>query len=334
MRWRYVSLSFCCLIVSCRSSLTSHSVRVQLLESSCFLKLTFPSDAAITLEKAVIIETSTAHYLSELLQTSHDVPGIPPRFDPLLLRVEVADSIWVSTTATVTATVRLLYHTTSKKAATPLELASVLSQAVADADEKLPPFSFSASSAPVLVFSVNQGDDASIVIDDSKGSNYSSKEIGLIVVTVFLSVVLLIVSSVLLYITGGWTVCKAKLTDCLFEEVEEDEDDHYPIQQQPTFPIQHSEDADDAEDEESNITSLPPTSASGILGVSRNKNQPPPPLQSPYSEAEESSAMYGDGMTPVSNPLGITSMRQLPSPRGGFTGMVMQRMARSATKRK
>jgi hypothetical protein len=293
------------------------------------MKLTFPSDAAITLEKAVVIETSTAQYFLDLLLQPNTVPGLPPRFDPLQMRVEVADSIWVGQTATVSATVRLLYQTSSKKGATPLELASVLSQALADAALKLPPFSFS-TSAPVVVFSINQGDNASIRLDDSKGSNYSSKEIGLIVVTVFLSVVLLIVSSVLLYITGGWTVCKAKLTDCLFEEVEEE--DEYEIQQQPTFPIQQSEDADE-EDEESNITSLPPTSASGILGVSRNKNVPPP-LQSPYSEADESSAMYGDGMTPVSNPLGITSMRKLPSPRGGFTGMVMQRMARSATKRK
>jgi hypothetical protein len=220
--------------------------------------------------------------------------------------VAVADSIWVGATATVSATVHLIYQT--KSAASPVELASVLSQALANAPA--PPAVSFTTATPVLVFSVNPADDASILLDDRKGSNYSTKEIGLIVVTVFLSIVLLIVSSVLLYITGGWSVCRAKLTACLFEEVEEE--DEYEIQQQPTFPNQQSEDADE-EDGESNITSLPPTSASGILGVTRNKHLPPP-LSSPHSAAEDSSALYGDGMTPVSQPLGI----RRPSPRGGM----------------
>ena len=254
------------------------------------------------------MEISVAQYLTDSLLESKEKRSLRQ------VRVAVADSIWVAPTATVTATVQYLY-----RASESIELAPLLSQVVADAAQP-PTF----ASNPILVFSVGPN-DASVVIEESSGgSNYSSKEIALIVITVFLSCVLLIVSSVLLYITGGWTVCKSKLTDCLFEEVEEDEEEM--IQQQPTFPIQHSEDADD---EESNITSLPPTSASGILGVSRNKHLPPPALDSLHSSNDaDSSAMYGDGMTPVSNPLGIASMRKLPNVGGGFGGMV--RMARSA----
>jgi hypothetical protein len=257
--------------------------------------------------------------------------------------VDLADSISTGNTAVVTATVTLLYEA-SKKRKEPLELASALTQSLA-LDESKPNFAFTTDSSFVtFVFHVQQ--DASSVLDVRNASAYSSKEIGLMVVTVFLSCVLLIVSSVLLHITGGWKICMNKVTNCLFEEIDEEE---YVIQQQKTFPIQNSEDDDHVEEDlESNITSVPPSSASGILGVARNKNFPPLSLgmETPGNDEEDSSTMYGDGMTPLSRtnqvPLGITSMRKLPQPddhsprnvKGGFSGMVMQRIARSGSKKK
>ena len=129
-----------------------------------------------------------------------------------------------------------------------------------------------------------------------------------------------------------------KLTNCLFEEVDDEE---YIVTNKSTYPVQGSEDDDD--EAESNMTSVPPSSASGILGVTRNRDNPAAGLgiMAPDDdEDDESSMMYGDGMTPVSqnhqNALGITSMRKLPQPESsleGLSGIVMQRSTRGAGKK-
>jgi hypothetical protein len=345
------------------------------MEAKCLMKLTFPTNNDVTIESAVAIETSTANYFSNLFlhnnNSQEDDPTtkdelLPTSVYPLRFNVDVADSIQIGKTATVTGTVTLLYETNHHQRSDnePLELASILSKAtVSDQNDNSPPqFTFTTDSSFVVWAFDIQEKDASIVLDVRNGSTYSSAEIGLIVVTVFLSCVLLIVSSVLLYITGGWTICMTKITNCLFEEVDDDDDDeeedNYVVHQKRTYPVQKSEDDEDDDhiDVESNMTSVPPSSASGILGVSRNKDLPSTALniETPNShdddDDDESSMMYGDGMTPVSRsnqlPLGITSMRKLPQPDpshatpggtfrggGGFSGMMMHRIARSASKK-
>ena len=160
----------------------------------------------------------------------------------------------------------------------------------------------------------------------------------MIVVTVFLSLILLVVSSVLLHVTGGWVVIKRTVSNCLFEEVEENyEDDacedYDPGMKNTVYPTQTASEEEDHQqpEEVSNLTSLPPDSASGFLGV--EGRNPAVDLGIRTDAEEGSSIMYGE--TPVSQhsaPVGITSLRKLPqaetTPRGsGLSGMVMQRFA-------
>lgn len=305
------------------------------------MKLTFPTNKEVTLETAFSIETATADYLEALLITTTDTQELLLLSDvyPIKFYIDVADRIVIGSMATVTAAVTLLYE--SSESVEPLEMATVLSTALKQSnDASTRSFAFSSDSSQVaFIFDAMQ--NGSAVLDVRNTSGYSATEVGLIVVTSFLSLMLVIVSSVLLHITGGWKVCANKLSNCLFEEVDDDEELNV-VTRKGTYPIQGSEDDDD--DEESNMTSIPPSSASGILGVASNRDNPAAGLGilSPNGSDDDSSMMYGDGVTPESlhnNPmsLGITSMRKLPnfSPeavRGGFSGMVMQRLTHNDSK--
>lgn len=154
------------------------------------------------------------------------------------------------------------------------------------------------------------------------------------------------------------------------KQVEQKQYQQY-INRQPsrTFPLQNSHDQEDDrdvnetgmnvqeeddEEEDTNVmdvesamTSVLPTSASGLLGVSRNKDAVP--IHTMLDDDDDETNMYGDGMTPVSRsenePLGITSMRKLqPSTEnnkhtkngGGFSSgimMIQNRLLRSASKK-
>lgn len=304
---------------------------LQIMESSCLMRLNFPTDQPVTLETAYQTETITENYLKILLITNKNqqVAG----FKPLALHVDVADNVAIGLTTTITAMVTLLYE--YDNTLKPLELDFALTQALKQNDAPISNFTFATDASKVFFF-FNATDNDSTTIDMIDEGGHTSTEVGLIVVTSFLSVVLVFVSSVLLFITGGWKVCRAKLTDCLFEDVEDEE---YVVANKQTYPIQTSE--DDSDDEESTMTSVPPSSSSGILGVARNRDHPAAGLgiMSLGDDDDDSSMVYGDGMTPVSqsnsNALGITSMRKLPksgSPHGGMPGLVLQRLTRSGEK--
>lgn len=294
------------------------------------MKLTFSTDKAVTIENAFSIESETANYFDALLISNNGTEQLLlSDITPIGIHVDVADSIVIGTTATVTAAVTLLYE--SPESAGPLEMAAILLQALEQDVESSRSFTFSSDSSSI-VFAFLTMQNASKVLQ-VRTSGMTTTEVGLIVVTAFLSVMLVIVSSVLLYITGGWKVCTTKLSNCLFEEVDDDE---YIVTQKSTYPIQESTDDDD--EEESNITSLPPSSASGILGVARNRDHRGLGMLSPGTDDDDESSMtYGDSYN--LNPLGIVSMRKLPqpddSPQGSYSGIVKQRLLlRSANRNK
>lgn len=294
-----------------------------------------------------------------------DMHTLFPKVTPIQFTVEVADDIMINSIASVTAAVTFLYQAPDKESnGEESQLLSMLlqelnSQVVDPVDRK-----FSFTSDPTLLqmeFLPMKESSGAILLKVLAPSGYTSTEVGLIVATSFLSVVLVLVSSVLLYITGGWKTCMTKCTNCLFEEVDDDEYDGnkmqiHAISSKNTYRMK-STDVDDNDDDgdnesQSQLTSIPPSSASGILGVVRNRDHPtlgtfPSPGGSDDDDAT-GSAMYGDS-TPISRsninalPLGITSMRKLPpsysSPEGeervgGFSGMFMQRLTRSSGKKK
>jgi hypothetical protein len=327
----------------------------QLKESSCMATLMFPVEQQLlTVDDAFQIEANLAEYFDNVVIWTFEnhTESQPMRVllsvnEPIKLYVDASDAMVIDGQATVTAAVTLLYE--APEMAIPIDMATLMTRALENGSATIAR-NFAFSSDPSLVqfvFGAMENDTIALKVRD--GSEYTPTEVGLIVVTSFLSVILVVVSSILLYVTGGWKVCKTKVTNCLFEEVDDDEEMNI-VACKSTYPMQSSDEDDDninADDNqsESHMTSVPPSSASGILGVARNRDHPATGFLSPGASDDESSMMYGDGMTPVSRqhnvPLGITSMRKLPQPdfspdhvRGGLSGMVMQRLTRSGSKKK
>lgn len=192
---------------------------------------------------------------------------------------------------------------------------------------------------------------------------------GLIAITVFLAIALLIVASVVLYITGGWQACQHFCINCLFEEIEEDEDD-YTVSKKATFQVQsydeedqrseheekqEEEEDDDVKDTKSELESHAPSEMTNDLGMRRyhpegllGASQHPNPaaglgIKTP-TRADTSGYDSASNMTPMSEltqehgALGITSMRKLPLPddtddedvEGGLAHLILKRRFREA----
>jgi len=300
------------------------------------LRLSYGVKQDVSLEKAYQMESQTAVYFESLLIVDKQ-PGLLPEVDALSVRVSIADRITTASKTTVTAAVSLLYESNEK---IPINLDSVLTEALQMTNSNPPNFSFVPNDAKVS-FEFQSIDNSTIVLDDRDDSR-TSTEIGLIVATILLSVILFVVSSVLLHITGGWAVCKSKVSNCLFEEIDDDEEYDYPeANNKSVYPV-HTESYEDEEQDEdgvSNMTSVLPDSASGILGVNRNPTAGMGIIRTDLDE-ENSSMMYGASpLSQSSVPVGISSLRKLPKPespgmRGGLSTMVMNRFARSAEKNK
>lgn len=161
-------------------------------------------------------------------------------------------------------------------------------------------------------------ESASALSSTSQGP--TKADIGLIVISCFLTVMLVVVSSVLLYVTGGWDACQQKCSSCCFEEV----DDDYIIDNKSTFQVGDNYD----ENEDGSIeTGIVTTMGAGVLGAQLNMDHPANGLgvHTPARTTAEN-----DTDTPISmshQPLGITSMRKLqPNSSGGLNNMVMSRM--------
>lgn len=268
------------------------------------------SDGTGPLASAYTFETETAAYFEAQLLTDEMEDSLEDVY-PLTFRVAVQDQ--------TSAIVSLLYESRSSK---PLPLNIILDQAVNIADPSLQNFSF-ASSSEAVEFEFEPVENGSKILSVQEESHAESVNIGLVVATSILSVMLLIVSAVLLHVSGGWKVCKRKITNCLFEEV--DDDDFVGVTKINTYPAHKSF------DEESSMVSPDPTSASGFLGARNNPAAAGLGIKT-HDVDEDSSMMYGDSETPASQattpaPLGITSMNkpESPSPRRGLSSMVMKR---------
>ena len=102
---------------------------MQLVESKCLMKLTFPTENIVTIENAFSIEFDIANYFDELLITPpEDGRNLLRDIKPLQFQVDVADRIAVGKMATITAAVTLLYETSGT--AEPLEMAAILTESL------------------------------------------------------------------------------------------------------------------------------------------------------------------------------------------------------------
>lgn len=228
-------------------------------------------------------------------------------------------------------------------------LQSMLAAEIGETDALTLSFSIRSSGDSKILESVYQIDEPEAPIDDDSDDGRTTADMGLIAAVIILSVMVAVVSGVLLYITGGWSACHQAVSNCLFEEVD---DDYDAPQQKNTFRVSsgsyddEGEEVDDDEysDEESIETGIA-TNPTGVLGVqSQDENADPMAglgIKTPNRNMYDNSNV---DMTPMSAmttndndaPLGIMSMRKLPQPetpevRGGLAHMIMERVAKATT---
>ena len=168
--------------------------------------------------------------------------------------------------------------------------------------------------------------------------------------TVFLACMLIVTASVLLYVSGGWNVCQQKVSNCLFEEVEEDDEEFYD--NKSSFQVESMRDEevgvdatdgedDYMEDDDESVETGVQTNPTGILGAtnphSKDEDQENgnPAAGLGVKTPGPRSGYHGGDETPLSEsngnqrPLGITSMREMPDnntqSKGGLANMIMQR---------
>lgn len=311
------------------------------------MNVEFTSRKNMTLNTFVAIEKETSLYLSERIALL-ERKGTLKDVTPLTLHVSVQSAKQPTKTSStinlVNSTVSLVYQSTQDK---PLILEQVMDLALLQGFET---FNFSfASEIKSITFDPLLNDTTILNVmgyddfDDSSSTNRA-----LIWATSILSIMLVVVSILLLIVSGSWISCKNFCVNCLFE----DDDDDFELKNKDTMMVGTGldEDGDDEDAEEvdrQSAVSPAPTNASGYLGAQVESNLlaglgiKAPGQQDGGSVMSYDDEVY-DGITPrseVSNslPLGITSIRKMPETESPdaqrtLTGIIMQRFAGTSGK--
>ena len=198
-----------------------------------------------TIEALAEIEREAESYFTELLefeqQDNAELSTV------LKFSLSVNRDRWTAdNTITLDATVDLVYRSGSGR---PLLLDTFLEDFV-QKNSVISNIQFDGYTAVSMLFEPVQDESKILFVEPDLDDGRSGADKGLIVATTMLSVILIVVSSVLLYITGGWDAIQQALTNCLFEEVEED--DHYLARSKSTFQAQSSDDDDKEESDDDN----------------------------------------------------------------------------------
>lgn len=295
---------------------------------------------SLDIDTVANIESQTADYFAELLSATGASEHLTTLFKVSVDMQEgrlAQESSWVI----FNSKVDIVYRSDKGN---PVRLDKVLAELVAS-DESFSAFQPNGNKVVALELDAVEDDSKILFVEQETADSRSAPEVGLIAATAILSAILVMVSSVLLYITGGWDALQQAVTNCLFEEVDDNDNDNYLARSKSTFQAHSSEEEEEEEeeeegDEESNVTGFQ-TNPSGMLGGTA------PPLTQGMgilTPGPNSSQMYGaytpDGeetqMTMNStNHLGITSMRKMPQNEesgGGLSSMIMQRLYSSNNK--
>jgi hypothetical protein len=304
------------------------------------MNIEFESSSKVDVEKVIQIQKESTDYLRDRL-FDLDKEGLLGGDIPKSLSVTVQNSSFNSnlneTSISVISIVSLVYESTQSK---PLFLEQTLDLAISKGP-KVYNFSFTDEFVSFR-FKPTEDDTQIIFVEVDNSDEFHFSEIALIAATSILSIMLVVVSGVLLHITGGWSVCKNKCINCLFEEV--DDDFVVPYNKNENQSKQHPTYEEEEEEEEISVavsTSPAPTSASGFLGANTQQNSLAAlGIKTPARHDMGSTMTYDDDdvdMTPMSEitntqPLGITSMRKMPLPqtpeiKQGFAGLIKQRFA-------
>ena len=285
------------------------------------MDLNLHTEYRYTISSSYHAEEQISFYLRSVFNQSD------PTLNVLSINVQVKDEGTISNDRTSLATiVSMVYISDEPKMVANLLVERVNTVAMA---EQLQVQSLSAAYdnlLPTLTL------DVVPEVDDGR----PKADKGLIAITVFLAIALLLIASVVLYISGGWTACQHCCINCLFEEIEEE--DEYAVAKKSTFQVQSYDDEErgnkdkDTEGEEehneevesqapsegtedNNLRNLP----GGLLGAMQHPN-PAAGLGIKTPNRSDTSGYDSEiNITPMSEitqdnggPLGITSMRKLP----------------------
>jgi hypothetical protein len=287
------------------------------------------------------MERQAESYFFELLAAEQ--VSNPDLTTVLKVFLTVDKDSWTSdNTITLDSTVTLLYRSESES---PLMLDQVLEQVI---QKYSIPSDLRFGGAPVvnLVFEGLKDDSKIVYVEDNEGLKKSGQAKGLIVAVSFLSVVLILVSSVLLYITGGWDAIHRCLTNFLFEEVEDgpiylsrskstlgqSSDENEANGKSKTFGAESEEDVfdnlEDASLEDSAMTGphLTPKGNLGAMPVTQGLGIKTPDASEGYGGVETPDESAITDMT--DKPMGIASMRKMDrsSTPGGLSQFIMKRL--------
>jgi hypothetical protein len=159
--------------------------------------------------------------------------------------------------------------------------------------------------------------DAFVISSSLKGAKANT---GLLIATGFLTVMLVTLSCVLIYVTGGWNACQQKLSNCCFEEV-----DDYTIDNKSTFQV----DSVYGDNDNGSIETGMVTSATGVLGAHM-----PAVFVGEHASRGNADDETATQVT-TDEPLGISSMRKMHPPASGevegLTHMIMNRLSNFGT---
>lgn len=302
-----------------------------------------------TIEALAEIERDAVSYFTELLEfeqgSNTDLSTV------LKFSLSVKRDRWTAdNTITLDTTVDLVYRSESGR---PLLLDTFLENLV-EKNNVISNIEFNGYIAVSMLFEPVQDESKILFVEPDGADGRSGADKGLIVATTMLSVILIVVSSVLLYITGGWDAIQQALTNCLFEEVEED-DEHYLARSKSTFQVNSTDEDDDKEEgdeneeeeeegpfetvnyaeteEEGSTIVQPQLTPSGNLGAmpvtqGLGIKTPMHGEMSGITELTPDASALTDAN---GNPLGITSMRKMPKNEtppvhGGLSHMIMKRL--------
>ena len=262
------------------------------------------------------LETATAQYFRQVLE---------PTVDHLLsTTVRIADlSLRTSSDTTLLDAIVVCTYIENLK---PINLDTVLMQVVQPATltELLQNQTYAATN---LEYAIRPHENTaaleSVLVDNGR----TKADRALVVAVSVLTIMVVLVSCLLLYVTGGWKVCGAKINNCLFMEVDDDDEDDndYAIEKRATFQVQSY----DEDDENSGKNSAPGlvTNPSGLLGDEENPAMGLGVKTPARGRNDDEDDSYME--TPSGVPLGIQSVRKLlppdtPEVEGGLSHLILK----------
>jgi len=301
-----------------------HSFYTQIFESTALMTLSFEkTQDSLTTSSIYQLEQVTADYLSQQLQLSFDDDNVlrvtvaTRQTSPRMERVALEFVISAYYIAYATIDLDMIWRRNAivedKLEGLKKRTLSILGEN-ARLEATFVPF-----EEPTVVTEVNL-DEGRIPADK-----------GLIAAVCVLAALLLIVSSTLLHVTGGWNACQQKCSNCLFEEIDDDNEDDYQVAKKSTFQVQSF-------DEESQMSASMATNPTGVLGATETMDSADPTAGMGIKTPARSDYDSDDMGTPMSDmtsaePLGITSMRKLPPPDSsegqedkGLASMILDRL--------